>query len=124
MNENNIKFNRRAISVLALLGVGYSILSAVSKVGDGVEVFLALASNMLMFVAIVLLAFEVIRMPVISQSTAKLFGVSLIAVTIVEAVYPALIYSDQTTPSSYWMIFFIQLAINVYIARIICHERN
>ncbi|MFL0951036.1 hypothetical protein [Vibrio parahaemolyticus] len=119
-----MKFNRRAISVLTILGVGYSILSAVAKVGDGVEVFLALASNMLMFAAIVLLAFEVIRMRVISQATAKLFGVSLIAVTIAEAVYPALIYSDQTTPSSYWMIFFIQLAINVYIARIICHDRE
>ncbi|EGR3070255.1 hypothetical protein DMW20_11890 [Vibrio parahaemolyticus] len=119
MRDQNEKAKPRAEYLLMFLGLGYSILSGVGKVGDKVEMFLSFFSSLLMFAAIILLAFKVAGKKVMNHKAAKTFGIVFVSTTVVEAVYPALIYSDQGTPTAYWMILFIQVAINAYIAEVI-----
>ncbi len=112
------------ITLLLILTVGSAFINAYGTVGDLIEKIIAFITPLLVYIAIIALAAKVKGVKIFSAKFLRYFSVMYVVMTIIENIYPMIIYSDQTLPSNYLTVFFLQLSMNIYIARIISNEHD
>ncbi|HHF3206067.1 TPA: hypothetical protein ACPJ2F_001384 [Vibrio diabolicus] len=120
----NINNQKKAIVLFAFLTVGSAFLSAYGMVASVLEQVISFFSTLITYAVIVTLFSVFMGADVIDSKIRTYIGISFVLMTIVENVCPMILYSNQTLPDDYYFVFFIQLILNVYIAKVIAHERN
>lgn len=120
----NINNQKKAIVLFAFLTVGSAFLNAYGMVASVLEQVISFFSTLITYAVIVTLFSVFMGADVIDSKIRTYIGISFVLMTIVENVCPMILYSDQTLPDDYYFVFFIQLILNVYIAKVIAHERN
>ena len=120
----NINNQRKAIVLFAFLTVGSAFLNAYGMVASVLEQVISFFSTLITYAVIVTLFTVFMGADVIKSKIRTYIGVSFVLMTIVENVCPMILYSNQTLPDDYYFVFFIQLILNVYIAKVIANERN
>lgn len=120
----NINNQKKAIVLFAFLTVGSAFLNAYGMVASVLEQVISFFSTLITYAVIVTLFSVFMGTDVIDSKIRTYIGISFVLMTIVENVCPMILYSNQTLPDDYYFVFFIQLILNVYIAKVIAHERN
>ncbi len=120
----NINNQKKAIVLFAFLTVGSAFLNAYGMVASVLEQVISFFSTLITYAVIVTLFTVFMGADVIRSKIRTYIGVSFVLMTIVENVCPMILYSNQTLPDDYYFVFFIQLILNVYIAKVIANERN
>ncbi|WP_285348964.1 hypothetical protein [Vibrio sp. D173a] len=120
----NINNQKKAIVLFAFLTVGSAFLNAYGMVASVLEQVISFFSTLITYAVIVTLFTVFMGADVIKSKIRTYIGVSFVLMTIVENVCPMILYSNQTLPDDYYFVFFIQLILNVYIAKVIANERN
>lgn len=120
----NINNQKKAIVLFAFLTVGSAFLNAYGMVASVLEQVISFFSTLITYAVIVTLFSVFMGADVIDSRIRTYIGISFVLMTIVENVCPMILYSNQTLPDDYYFVFFIQLILNVYIAKVIAHERN
>ncbi|HHX8369151.1 hypothetical protein [Vibrio alginolyticus] len=120
----NINNQKKAIVLFAFLTVGSAFLNAYGMVASVLEQVISFFSTLITYAVIVTLFSVFMDADVIDSKIRTYIGISFVLMTIVENVCPMILYSNQTLPDDYYFVFFIQLILNVYIAKVIAHERN
>lgn len=120
----NINNQKKAIVLFAFLTVGSAFLNAYGMVASVFEQVISFFSTLITYAVIVTLFSVFMGADVIDSKIRTYIGISFVVMTIVENVCPMILYSNQTLPDDYYFVFFIQLILNVYIAKVIAHERN
>ena len=120
----NINNQKKAIVLFAFLTVGSAFLNAYGMVAGVLEQVISFFSTLITYAVIVTLFTVFMGADVIKSKIRTYIGVSFVLMTIVENVCPMILYSNQTLPDDYYFVFFIQLILNVYIAKVIANERN
>ncbi|HHF2888688.1 TPA: hypothetical protein ACVO0J_004685 [Vibrio diabolicus] len=120
----NINNQKKAIVLFAFLTVGSAFLNAYGMVASVLEQVISFFSTLITYAVIVTLFSVFMGADVIDSKIRTYIGISFVLMTIVENVCPMILYSNQTLPDDYYFVFFIQLILNVYIAKVIAHERN
>ncbi|ENV5866312.1 MULTISPECIES: hypothetical protein [Vibrio] len=120
----NINNQKKAIVLFAFLTVGSAFLNAYGMVASVLEQVISFFSTLITYAVIVTLFSVFMGADVIDSKIRTYIGISFVVMTIVENVCPMILYSNQTLPDDYYFVFFIQLILNVYIAKVIAHERN
>ncbi|MDN3612574.1 hypothetical protein ACFFUP_10180 [Vibrio ostreicida] len=116
---NKLKF----VVPLSILMLGSAFLNASNTYGYEVEQAITFVSTLTAYIAIVALFAKWRDASIFSPTFIKYYSFLFIAITVLEAVYPAYIYRDQTLPPDYWTMFSIQLLLNLFIVKVI-NERN
>ena len=120
----NINNQKKAIVLFAFLTVGSAFLNAYGMVASVLEQVISFFSTLITYAVIVTLFTVFMGADVIKSKIRTYIGVSFVLMTIVENVCPIILYSNQTLPDDYYFVFFIQLILNVYIAKVIANKRN
>lgn len=104
--------------------LGSAYVNALDTVGDNTEKVIAFISPLIAFVVIAALIGKLQGKNLFLPIQVKVIAILFVAMTIIEHIYPVFRYSDQTLPSDYWTLFFIQFLLNAYIAKVITNEHN
>ena len=120
----NINNQKKAIVLFAFLTVGSAFLNAYGMVASVLEQVISFFSTLITYAVIVTLFTVFMGADVIKSKIRTYIGASFVLMTVVENVCPMILYSNQTLPDDYYFVFFIQLILNVYIAKVIANERN
>lgn len=120
----NINNQKKAIVLFALLTVGSAFVNAYGMVASVWEQVIAFFSALITYAVIVSLFSIFMNVDVINSKIRTYIGISFVGMTIVENVCPLILYSNQTLPHDYYFVFFIQLMLNAYIAKVVVNERN
>ena len=120
----NINNQKKAIVLFAFLTVGSAFLNAYGMVASVLEQVISFFSTLITYAVIVTLFTVFMGADVIKSKIRTYIGASFVLMTVVENVCPMILYSNQTLPDDYYFVFFIQLILNVYIAKVIANKRN
>ncbi|QFT40079.1 MULTISPECIES: hypothetical protein [unclassified Vibrio] len=120
----NKNYQKQAAALFALLTIGSAFVNAYGMVASVGEQIIAFISALITYAVIVCLFLTYLNIDAISIKARTRIGVSFVIMTIVESVYPMVLYSDQTLPTDYYFVFFVQLILNTYIAKVISNERT
>jgi hypothetical protein len=115
----NISYGKQALVLFILLTVGSALINASSFVASFGEQVIAFVQELITYAVILLLALTFLNVELISAKVRKGVGISFVLVTIVETIYPMVLYHDQTLPADYLFVFSVQLMLNIYIAKVI-----
>ena len=94
-----------------------SFINAYGTVGDVIEKSISFLSPCVTFFVIAGLFAKYRGVEVFTKIEGKLIASMYVIMTVLNHVYPMIRYHEQTLPAQYLTIFFIQLIINIYIAR-------
>lgn len=110
------------LAPLLILVAGSAYVNAINTVGDWVEHVNAFISPVLTYIAIAALFGKYQGFNIFSRTFIKYFSILFIVMTVVDTAYPAFIYREQNFPPDFWVVFFVQLLLNIYIVRVITSE--
>ncbi len=113
---------KQALILLSVLLFGAAFVNAFAVVGDVVEKVIGFITSLLGYGAVIFLFAAYKGIPIFNQKVMSLFSVLFLVMTVVETFYPVFIYRDQTFPSDYFTVFFLQFLMNVYIVKVVLYE--
>ncbi|MEZ9649270.1 hypothetical protein AB4236_03265 [Vibrio lentus] len=99
----------------------FNIDLTVASTGEQVISFV---SAFITYVVIICLFLRFTNVDVISSNYRILIGVSFVGMTILENVYPVILYSDQIFITEYYVIFCIELVLSIYVTNVIINVSN
>ena len=114
-----MKYNFVTIILFVYL-VGTASLAAYSNtIGDTIEKSTAFLSSVVGFLVVSVVLCKLLNQEIFSKRNRLLLAWALLALTVVEYLYPVIEYWDQNAGSSYYTLFVVELGINLLIARIL-----
>ncbi|MFA0015710.1 hypothetical protein AB4391_20515 [Vibrio lentus] len=122
MQTNNDQ--KQAIILCALLTIGSTFFNVDVMVTSVGEQVISFVSTFITCVVSICLLLRFTNVDVISSHYRILIGVSFIGMTILENVYPVILYSDQIFITEYYVIFCIELVLSIYVTNVIINVSN
>lgn len=120
----NKQYKKQALALFLFLTVGSAFSNAYALVASLGEQIIAFVSALITYAVIVSLFLTFVGSDVLAGKVRKYIAVSFVLMTIIENVYPMILYYEQTLPSNYLFLFSIQLLVNGFMAKVISHERS
>ncbi|WKY59295.1 hypothetical protein Q5H80_06600 [Vibrio sp. SNU_ST1] len=117
-------YQKQAMILFALLTIGSAFVNAYGMVATISEQIISFISSLISYIVIVSLFLRFTNVDVINSKYRTLIGASFVCITILENIYPMVMFRSQVLTREYYVIFSIKLAINSYIANVIVHETN
>lgn len=122
MRTNN--YQKQAMILFALLTIGSAFVNAYGMNATIGEQLIAFISSLISYIVIVSLFLRFANVDVINSKYRTLIGASFVCITILENVYPMVIFSSHALTREYYVIFSIKLVVNSYVANVIVNEIN
>ncbi|MEZ8629839.1 hypothetical protein AB6D56_04770 [Vibrio lentus] len=122
MQTNNDQ--KQAIILCALLIIGSTFFNVDLMLASTGEQVISFVSSLITYVVIICLLLRFTNVDVISSNYRILIGVSFVGMTILENVYPVILYSDQIFITEYYVIFCIELVLSIYVTNVIINVSN
>ncbi len=113
----------KSLLFFLLIVVSASFMTAYGTFGDYVEKLVSFLYSLTTFFVVIVLFSRFRKANLFSAFERKAIAISYLLITVLQNVYPMVIYSDQKLPSTYLTIFFIQLVIALSIARITTYDK-
>ncbi|MEZ9623716.1 hypothetical protein AB4561_10450 [Vibrio sp. 10N.222.55.A3] len=120
MQTNN--YQKQAMILFALLTIGSAFVNAYGMNATIGEQLIAFISSLISYIVIVSLFLRFANVDVINSKYRTLIGASFVCITILENVYPMVIFSSHALTREYYVIFSIKLVVNSYVANVIVNE--
>ncbi|WP_299134606.1 hypothetical protein [uncultured Vibrio sp.] len=122
MQTNN--YQKQAIILFSLLTSSSAFVSAYGMTASFGEQIIAFMSSLVSYIIVVSLFLKFTNVDVISSKYRTLIGVSFVCTTILENIYPMILFRSEALTTEYYLIFSIQLVISMYIASVTMDETN
>ncbi|ROR27003.1 hypothetical protein [Vibrio crassostreae] len=122
MQTNN--YQKQAMILFALLTIGSAFVNTYGMNATIGEQLIAFISSLISYIVIVSLFLRFANVDVINSKYRTLIGASFVCITILENVYPMVIFSSHALTREYYVIFSIKLVVNSYVANVIVNEIN
>lgn len=119
----NDVFYKTPFVLFLVLVLGSSAISAFDYLGDYVEKASAFISSVITFLVISELLARSKGMSLLSREKIKIIAFLYVFWLLFDQGYPLYIYRDQTLPEGYLFTMYLQLAFNVFVAKVLLNDR-